>query len=303
MPTTASARISAVIRFYRWALDAGLILSEKPLWNDKTVLVQVDQKYGARRSVLVTSSELSIPNARTNLQKLEGGVIPVSIELSQRILNFAQNFGSPEICLLLRIGFGTGMRVSTILSLREGTVKRAAPHPTFRGWFTIAVGPSRATPVDTKFGTSGEILVPSAAIDALTDYVRSPRRLLRIALAKPEDRDRIFVTKSGAPFGNAAGNSKAMNTQISRLRRKATELGESCLVDFNFHRARATFGTELARVALKHGGISFAIWLVKSALMHKNERDTLSYIRFVQSTSILEEASDQFSREFFGMLQ
>lgn len=255
-----------------------------------------------RRSVLVTSSELSIPNSRANLLTLEGGVIPVSVEISQRIVNFASMHGSPEISLLLRICFGTGMRVSTVLSLREGKIERAAPHPSFRGWFTITVGPTGSAPVDTKFGRSGEILVPSAAIEALSEYVRSPRRLLRIALAKAEDRDLIFLTKSGSPFGNDSSKSRAMNTQISRLRRKAADIGDNCLVGFNFHRARATFGTELAKVALKHGGITFAIWLVKSALMHKSEKDTLRYIKFVQSISILEETSDQFSREFFGML-
>ncbi len=123
-----------------------------------------------------------------------------------------------------------------------------------------------------------------------------------MALAKAEDRDLIFLTKSGRPFGNNSSKSMAMNTQISRLRKKASDIGESCLVGFNFHRARATFGTELAKAALKHGGITFAIWLVKSALMHKSEKDTIRYIKFVQSISILEETSDQFSHEFFGML-
>lgn len=46
MPSTVSARMNAVLRFYRWVVKNGLIVTDQPLWKDKSVLVQVDQKYG-----------------------------------------------------------------------------------------------------------------------------------------------------------------------------------------------------------------------------------------------------------------
>lgn len=299
-PSTASAQMAAVIRFYRWVMQHDLFEPGRKLWNDRAILVQLDNAYGMRRSLLVTSSELSIPNKRAKVLAPESGVLPVSVPTSRRIVTFASEHGPVELSILLRVSFSTGMRIGTTLSLRTATIERAAPHPAFPGWFTIAVGPSLHTPVKTKFSKRGEILVPGRAIEMLKAYIRSPRRLKRVALASAENRNLVFLTRFGVSYGNGTDDSLAMNTHICRLRAKARSLGESCLDDFNFHRARATFGTELAKIALKHGDVTFAIWMVKTALMHENEQDTLRYIEFVQSIDVLEKVSDDFSREFFG---
>lgn len=68
---------------------------------------------------------------------------------------------------------------------------------------------------------------------------------------------------------------------------------------FRFHQSRCTFATELARVAMKHGSVGMAVQLVRQALLHKSEKTTLTYIRFIEKTDAMSGMADWVSPETF----
>ena len=70
---------------------------------------------------------------------------------------------------------------------------------------------------------------------------------------------------------------------------------------FRFHQSRCTFATELARVAMKMGTVGMAVQLVKQALLHKSEKTTLTYIRFIEKTDAMSGMADAFTRDFLGL--
>lgn len=60
-PSTASARMAAVLRFYRWACAAELISPGGSMWEDREVAVKTTSTFGLDRTMRVISSELVIP--------------------------------------------------------------------------------------------------------------------------------------------------------------------------------------------------------------------------------------------------
>lgn len=110
------------------------------------------------------------------------------------------------------------------------------------------------------------------------------------------------MTRDGNAFGKGDGNaSRGISVQLGRLRKAGEITGIDAFRNFRFHQSRCTFATELARAALKHGTVSIAIQLVQQALLHKSEKTTLTYIRFIEKTAAMAEMADSFTRDFLGI--
>lgn len=297
-PSTASERMSAVVRFYRWVTRQGLLSTTWPKWSDRLVGIRLTDAFGLQHSLRVASTDLAIPNRRLPSSiALEDGLLPVSREARAAILKFAHAEASQELVLKLRLGFSTGLRLGSITDLKIDTVRGARLDPD-TGWYKFSVGPKARPPVATKFGVSGFISVPSDLYDDLLEYATSTRRLKRQALAATPDRDLLFLTKAGRPYG---GSSRAVNVEMHRLRRAAQHAGVEAFESFHFHRTRATFATDLMRIALKYWPVADAVQLVREACLHKNEATTLRYVKFVQHTKAMSEAADAFTEAFMGL--
>ena len=117
-PSTITERMNSVIRFYRWVLKMGLFSPESPLWVDRAVKVVYFDKVGFERSLLRTTTDVSIPNRSRPGERLEDGLLPVSSEDRDRILGLARSNASQELFLMLSLGFFTGMRLGTISDLK-----------------------------------------------------------------------------------------------------------------------------------------------------------------------------------------
>lgn len=300
-PSTASHRMSAVIRFYRWLHSENLLSPEWPMWNEKVVGVRLTDSFGFERTLITNSTDLAIPNRKASRDTLEGGLLPVSLRRRNAILTYCNKNASQELTLMLGLGFRTGMRLGTICDLKIKTLQRAVPDPSFPGWFRIAVGPGAHPPVHTKYGVTGQIWIDESDLQAITSYSFEFRRLNRQARAAPEHREHVFLTRNGAPYGADSGDkSNALNVELHRLRRRSIAEGIEDLRNFHFHQSRCTFATEIARLALKHGNANQAISFVKQALLHRDESTTLKYIRFVENNSVMASAADEFTKAFVG---
>ena len=297
--STASARMAALVQFYRWAHAHGY-LDSTSLWADRHFSIQATDNTGMARTLRVRSTDLSIPNRRPPGIRLEDGVQPVNVERRRAILQFASTHASRELYLMLLVGFSTGMRLGTIADLRLLTLQNAAPDEATPLLRRIAVGPGAHPPVHVKRGVTGHIPIPCSVLAELIEYSHSTRRLHRQTHSHAANRDLLFLTKYGNPYVRRGSNqSSAINTEIHRLRKRAADAGLDIFEEFHFHRTRATFATELARLALQvtHDAYS-SIALVQSALLHTSEATSLMYIRFVQREETKAQVIDEFMAAF-----
>lgn len=298
-PSTASQRMAAVIRFYKWARNIGLISSEWPMWKDRFVGIRLTNQFGLEHTLKVASTNLSIPNRTVaGPIQLEDGLLPLSAKAMKEVLSFADKNASQELALMLRIGFFTGLRIGSITDLKVATLQNAITIPEV-GIKAISVGPSAYPPVDTKFDVSGSVPIPNELLEMLLDYASSIRRLKRQSLSSENDRDLLFLSRFGNNY--KADSSSAINVEMSRLRKLGLKSGITAFKGFYFHRTRATFATELMRVALNVMSVSDAVEFVKGACLHKDISTTMKYVKFIETSKTMKDASDAFTKAFMGL--
>lgn len=300
-PSVATARMRTTIAFYSWMRATGLLSSVWPMWSEKLIGIRLTDSIGFERTITVRTTDLAIPNRKRNQDQLEDGVWPVSAEVQKAVLLLARDECSVELALMLSLGFFTGLRLGSICDLKVETIEHATPDPLDSGRFWLSVGPGACPPVATKFGVTGQVLIPAALRSALLEYCYSVRRLKRQARASVADRSLAFLTRFGNPYAKrGAEKSPSVNVEMHRLRSLARAAAIT-IGDFNFHQTRATFATAVADMAIKTAGAINAIALVKDLLLHKHEATSLRYIKFIQKASIKKELANEFTRLFLGL--
>lgn len=294
-PSTTSARMAAVIRFYRHAWINGFIQRKSPLWKDRQVVIHYHDSVGFERTMTKTSSDLAIPNTQRPGLRLEDGLSPLRIEDAGKLISFARDSNLQEISLMLMLGFLTGARIETITTLTVTSIEDAYPDIQTPNTYRLRVGPG--TGIDTKFDIVGEILVPKFLIDDLKNYAYSMRRLKRQAITSEENRKRLFLTVQGNPYV-----SGSFNRLMTDLRRRALNAGLRFMAKFKFHQTRATFGTWLMTVSLRVTNVKSAVAFVRDAMLHKDEKTTFLYIRFIEREPVKAETTNDFSAAFSGLV-
>jgi hypothetical protein len=304
-PSTASEYMRNCVMFYRWVRDRELLAPHVPLWREKPYVVKYFDRVGFERTISGTTTDLSIPNRKRQGLTLEDGLLPVSEADRDAILDFASENATPELYLMLALGFFTGMRLGSICDLKVQTLERATPDPSAEGLLRLAIGPGAAPPVHTKFGVTGQVWIPEALRYELLEYAQSWRRMERETKATPENRELLFLTRFGNSFGRrGTDQSSAVNVEMSEFRKRGVKAGLQVLRKFRFHQSRCTFGTELARLALPAcADVAIVIAMVSDALLHgpNSEATTFKYIRFVQTLPIKQALSHSFMVAFSGI--
>lgn len=293
-PSTTTARIRAIIQFYRHCGSYGFVSRETPLWKDKPVVIRYFDSVGFERSLLRLSTDISIPNRPRHGIKLEDGLLPISMKNQRELLQFASEQASPELHLLLVAGFFTGGRLGTLTTLRVTNLESAIPDPRAANMWHIPVGPG--TGVATKFDIQGNLLVPEQLLLLLKQFAYSPRRLKREAKADKDNKGWLFLTRDGNPY-----RPSASTREMVELRRKAIKAGLKFMQNFRFHQTRATFGTWLMTIALEVTSTKAAIEFVRNAMLHKHESTTMRYITFIEHTKAKIEVANAFSEAFLGL--
>jgi integrase len=304
-PSTASQRMNATIHFYRYARANDCIGRDAPLWQERQVVRRFYDAVGFERTMLLPSTDLAIPNRARRGLRLEDGLTPLTKGYMRQLLDFTGQDGhaSPELHLMLQLGFYSGARIETITDLKKATLDYAVSDPNAPGLTFLAVGPGHTPHVATKYDVQGRIMVPDWLFQVLCAYVTDPRRLKREAAAPKENRDLVFLTRFG---GRYADRESTAGTAIGRvmvdLRRAAVAAGLKFMRDFHFHMTRATFGTWLTSTLLEKGYDTKAVLtFVSDAMLHKDTSTTLDYIKFVEQTEIKIEVANEFTEAFLGV--
>ncbi len=293
-PSTTTARMNAVIRFYRYAAGKCFISHDANKWQDKLVVVRYFDTAGFERTLNRLTTDISIPNRVRYGSRLEDGLTPLTVQHMTELLQFASENASKELYLMLKIGCFTGARLGTITTLTVQALDNAQPDSQVIGMWLIPVGPG--TGIHTKFDVSGHLMFPRELIEELKLYMTSRRHLDRVIKAKDKNKSYLFLTRYFKPYTVAAVDREMVN-----LRRSGRVEGLKFLKNFKFHQTRATFGTWLMSICLEKTPVKAAIEFVKRAMHHKNESTTFGYITFIEQTEAKIQVANAFTEAFLGL--
>ena len=304
-PSTASQRMNATINFYRYARAHDLIGRDSPMWQERQVIRRFHDVHGFDRTMLLSSTDLVIPNRERHGLRLEGGLKPLTKAQMLDLLAFTgqKRNASRELNLMLQLGFFSGARIETICDLKRGTLENATADPSAPGLVYLAVGPGHIPLVATKFDVRGRIMVPAWLFQSLREYVTDTTRLKREVFASPENKELLFLTRFGNRYADRESRSgTAIDRAMVDLRLRATNAGMKFAKNFHFHVTRATFGTWLAAILLERGhNVKAVLSFVSDAMLHKDLATTLGYIKFVEQTPIKIEMANEFTEAFLGL--
>lgn len=293
-PSTTTARMGAVIQFYRHCAAHNFVCRDAPKWQDKPVIVRYFDHAGFERTLSRLSADIAIPNRARHGIGLEDGLLPITIEHQNKLLRYTSENSSDELHLLLMSGFFTGGRIGTLTGLRVESIESASPAPEEPGMWLIPIGPGTGIP--TKFDVTGDLYFPEQLMKLLKNYAYSPRRLKRQEKAAKEHRPFLFLNRFGNPY-----RPSAATREMVELRRGATQAGLKFMKDFRFHQSRATFGTWLMTIALSATTVKSSIGFVRRAMHHKHESTTMRYITFLEHTKAKIAVANAFSEAFMGI--
>lgn len=293
-PSTTTARMRAVIRFYRYAAGHNFISRDAPKWKDRVVLLKYFDTVGFERTMLRITTDISIPNRKRPGFVLEDGLLPLTEAHTKDLLQFAKTNASDELYLMLVIGCFTGARLSTITTLRASAIEQAICDPMVPGMWIVPVGPGTGTV--TKFDVSGDLMIPGELMTILRHYATSRRHLERVIKAEQQHKSLLFLTRHAKPY-----MTRAVDREMVTFRRKGQAAGLKFLQKFKFHQTRATFGTWLMTICLKTVNVKASIEFVKRAMHHKNEITTFGYIKFIEHTQTKIEVANAFTEAFLGL--
>lgn len=293
-PSTTTARMNAVIRFYRYAAGRIFISYEAQKWQDKSVVIRYFDTAGFERTLKRITTDISIPNRARQGLRLEDGLLPLTNRHMEELLHFANEHASEELYFMLLIGCFTGARLGTITTLRVKSLEDATRDPMVPGMWMVAVGPG--TGVDSKFDVSGHLMIPDQLMTTLKSYATSRRHLDRVIKATGANKSYLFLTRHNKPYKVAAVDRKVVD-----LRWAGRGSSLKFLQKFKFHQTRATYGTWLASICLETASVKAAIEFVKRAMHHKNESTTFGYIKFIEHTQAKIEVANAFTEALLGL--
>lgn len=295
MGSTATNCMSTVIQFYRFADAHELVGAGAPMWTDRLAVIPFYDAAGFKRTMVRLSSDLKIPNRKRIGTTLEEGLLPLRKEHMSELLAYTAKHETEEVHLMLSTGFFTGARVGTVTTLTVTSLQTAREDPNTPGVYLLPVGPG--TSVATKFSVAGELMVPRTVLHELKAYASSTTRLLREAKAQPCDKDVLFLTRTGQRYA-----VETVNRLVYEMRKRAVAAELRFMQRFKFHQSRATFGTWLTELLLECGAKTDAIRVVRDAMLHKDEKTTFGYIKFLENTRAKKQAAVAFNEAFTGLL-
>lgn len=293
-PSTTTARMNAVIRFYRYAAGRHFISHDAPKWQDRSVVLRYFDTAGFERTMSRVTTDISIPNRARPGLRLEDGLLPLTKQHLTELLQFAKENVSEELYLMLLVGCFTGARLGTITTLGVQNLDNAMRDPMVSGMWMVPVGPG--TGISTKFDVNGHLMIPDPVMIVLKAYATSRRHLDRVIKANDDNKPYLFLTRHNNPY-----KVSAVDREMVDLRRAGQASGVKFLQNFKFHQTRATYGTWLMSICLENASPKAAIEFVKRAMHHKNESTTFGYITFIEHTEAKIEVANAFTEAFLGL--
>ncbi|MBK4992472.1 site-specific integrase [Pseudomonas sp. S37] len=305
---TGSARMNAVVRFYKGIMDSGLVAKEcfvhQP-YEAVQLYLSIETNFGLTRLLKVESHNLAIraPRAKTPAGYInDGGLLrPLTIQQQETLLKELLK-SSREYQLIFYLALFTGARMQTICTIQ---VRHIWKDLDGNGDLRLPIG--AGTGVDTKSGTNMTLLIPGWLVHDLKVYSRSneSQRRRGKSFYGETDENYLFLANTGCEFytskreilGRANPNvhqrassyDRAFNsireganirqyisdTLLPRIRERDENYQR-----FRFHDLRASFGMNLLEEEIPVRGTTGALDYVQQRMGHSSKEITLQYLNY-----------------------
>lgn len=270
---TGSARINAVIQFYR-ELVAYELVDQDPTslaFEDISRLKKTTDKHGIARTLKIKSTDLFIetkPRSNTDAINDDGeSLTPLSKDQQTTLLTVLRN-ASIAMQLIFFLPLLTGARMQTVLTLRVKDIRGKKAQND--GYYRMKCGPRYG--IDTKHGKNITLFIPERLLTQMQIYAESPMAIKRRKKSHYGDVEDnyLFLTRNGTPYYTSTREireraDEGMDSSVVFTERTAATIKEGQAVrsyltntlmpkvrainpdfpDFSPHDLRATFGMNL----------------------------------------------------------
>ena len=322
-PNTIRRRMSAVVGFYEYLIDAEGIEFKFPLWESGITSITYHDSYGFQQSKHINTKDVSNVVATSNPDLCDDAIVdggrlhPLSHDQQIALVKALKNLGNTEMTLGFLIALTTGARIQPVFTLRKKHFEK--PLKDEENEVKIKVG--YGTDCDTKFNKLHTLILPSWLYHKVSIYLNSPKFKKREAKAvhifDEHNKQYLFLTNRGAPFyashddpyrhlykevpNGATIRQFIFNSLKKQLKKDGFKF------DFTFHDLRATFGMNLLDklmplVDSKELKLSHALIHIKERMGHSSLSTTEKYLNFRERHKIKEQAQDNYEAFLMDLL-
>ncbi len=307
-PSSAKRRMSAVIGFYRWLNNEGVLTLDHPAWKSSDRYVEYKDAKGFSQTKKVETTDVSIHIPKQNdpydgIIEDGGRLRPLPQEEQEWLLDALISKGNTEMTLIHLFGLLTGARIQTILTFRVRHV--LVDMEDFKqAELRFPVGPG--TGVDTKKDKQMVLHIPVWFYQMLRTYAHSERAKKRRGRAVGGDTENqyLFLSVRGTPLYSSKEESRVFDETNERRHAKSGQVVRQFIADsvipfvskkygvkdfhFQFHDTRATYGMNLTDHQLKlvEDGKTTLMNVrefVKTRMGHNSALVTDRYLQFRQN--------------------
>lgn len=316
--TTARRRMGAVVAFYRWLREEGVLIPEHTPWKESDRFIEFSDARGAKVSKRIKTTDLAIKVTKADDPYStyidDGGKLrPLPQDEQRWVLEALLASRNTELTLIHLLALLTGARIQTVLTFRVGHVLSELGD-TDQGEVRIAIGPG--TGIDTKNDKQMVLHIPVLLYKALSRYAQSSRALTRRLRAKGGDTvdQYLFLSVRGAPLYESKATAAEYDDENALRHAKSgqgvRQLITDCIVPYvrrhhnpgfkyRFHDMRASFGMnitdeQLRRVAAGEITLHEAREFVKSRMGHESAAITDLYLQYRGKLKFIRRVNDGY---------
>lgn len=326
--STAKRRMSAVISFYTWLNDEGVLIPNHAPWKASDRYIGLKDTRGFNFTKRVVTTDVSIRVLKQNDPYAgtidDGGRLrPLSQEEQGWLVDALTSIGNTEMTLIHLFGLLTGARIQTILTFRLHHVLTEVENPSLFE-LRFPVGPS--TGIDTKNDKQIVLHIPLWFYKILRTYAHSDRARRRRCIAEGGDVEDqyLFLSVRGAPLYQCKAESQNFD-ESSHLRHTKTGQGVRQFMTervipfirdkynapkfhYKFHDIRASFGMNLTDIQLDRvnkGEVTLhqAREFVKTRMCHESSATTDLYLQYRNNLRFIRSVGAEYDNHLRCLAQ
>lgn len=326
--STAKRRMSAVISFYTWLKNEGLLITQFPPWKASDRYIQLKDNYGFQFSKHITSTDISINISKNNDPYAEtiddgGKLRPLSKEEQGWLIDALNSLANIEMTLIHLFGLITGARIQTILTFKVRHIRMGIdqldPYE-----IRLPVGPG--TGVDTKNDKQLVLHIPVWFYRMLQTYAQSERAQQRRKRSPNGDTENqyLFLSVRGVPLYQSKAELQTFRhsstTRHAKIGQGVRQFMKECVIPFikqkynapnftyKFHDTRATFGMNLTDhqlMLVSTGEVTLheAREFVKTRMCHESSATTDLYLKYRQNLKLVRNVNANYNDHLQALVQ
>lgn len=320
-PSTNNQKINKVVQFYKFCIKNKLFhkdsLKNIP-YEEVYRRITFTTEVGLIKEKIVQSTNMSISVPRkhhsANTIK-DGGVLhPLTDNEQNFVKQYLRDNANRGFQLMCYLALYTGARLQTVCTIRVHnikTLKDKKPDP-FDDAYALEVG--RNTAIDTKFGISNIIKIPTWLVDELIKYSESKvwKDRAKLSYYGNTINNYIFLTARGSSYYTSIKEIEdrrisqslkdfklkrglSVTTHITQMLKKINK--EDIKVNpFSFHDLRATFGLNTLKILIRCGfKHDTALMYLKERMGHRCISTTMRYLEYTEFSENVISANNKLS--------